>query len=104
MLISGSVLRAFVATCYLLTIASSALLTLLFYSEPVLFAFVITTVSLLVLSYPILCLFSVSRTYDLELHSLCHVNWIPNSECLEEAPVKNEKPSRLDEAFVYAYM
>ncbi|EGT38838.1 hypothetical protein CAEBREN_05072 [Caenorhabditis brenneri] len=109
MLFSGSVLRGIVTCIYLLIISVSTALTLYFYSEPVLFAFVIIAVALLVLSYPILCLFTVTRSYDLELRGCCGgVEWVPISEDIEriekqETP-KNEKVSKLDEAFIYAYM
>ncbi|EFO97510.1 hypothetical protein CRE_07845 [Caenorhabditis remanei] len=109
MLLTGSVLRGLIATIYLITLSTSATLTLIYYSEPVIFAFVITAVCLLVLSYPILCLFTVSRQYDLEIRGLCcgGFQWIPNSQFLAgnlKIKVLEEKPTKLDEAFIYAYM
>lgn len=83
-------------------------LTLFFYSEPVLFAFVIIAVCLLVLSYPILCLFTVTRSYDLDIQGICSFDWIPISSDIESFEKKakdmEEKPTKLDEAFIYAYM
>ncbi|UMM12425.1 hypothetical protein L5515_001207 [Caenorhabditis briggsae] len=106
MLLSGSMVRALIATAYILTISTSSALTFFFYSEPVLFAFVITAVSLLVLSYPILCIITVSHSYDLQVKGCCQFEWIPMATDLIETSVKSleEKPSKLDEAFAYAYM
>lgn len=108
MLLSGSFLRVSLAIFYILSISTSTALTYLFFSEPVLFAFVLTAVSLLVLSYPVLCFIAQSRSYDLEVRSPCQMEWIPISVDIESQTNSekelNEKPSKLDVAFVYAYM
>ncbi|CAI2311037.1 unnamed protein product [Caenorhabditis sp. 36 PRJEB53466] len=108
MLVSGSFLRASIGFFYLLSISVSTALTYFFYSEPVLFAFVLTAVSLLVLSYPVLCLFNLSHSYDLQVRTPFHVEWIPICVDLEAQKISqkvlDEKPSKLDLAFAHAYM
>uniref|UniRef100_A0A8R1HUT2 Uncharacterized protein n=1 Tax=Caenorhabditis japonica TaxID=281687 RepID=A0A8R1HUT2_CAEJA len=106
MLISGALIRGFISALYLLILSTSTVLTYVFFSEPVLFAFVLTAVSLLVLSYPVLCLFKLTHLYDLEVVKCCQIEWIPVAIDLE-APkccTADEKPSKLDLAFVHAYM
>ncbi|CAI5439877.1 unnamed protein product [Caenorhabditis angaria] len=103
--ISGFALRFLITTLYFTLLSLSTAWAFVFYSETVIFIYVISTVCLLILSYPIINAIIKSKTHDFDI---CAFKWVSNGieKIIVESTVDEEekKIQPLDVAFIYAYV